>query len=144
MTQRQQTPPVLSLETTYNYVTRALQLLEKPGPGIQGSSWIKNAEAITTQPKGSIIYVKPEDERAEAWCFIGSLKAVTKYDPNPEAAYLYLYACINAANALLLSANHSTAGKAGAAPQINDNALSFGTVRQLLVNTQNFLIRKGA
>jgi hypothetical protein len=132
--------PVLSNQTAYDYLTRAQLLLEKPRykyPGTIGSqpikleehSWIRNAEAFS-DALGK--HVAPEDELASAWCTIGVLKAVTKYDPNPEAAYRYVYSIMNAANAALIAA--------GSAPSLNDVS-DYKTVINLFENGRTFLLR---
>lgn len=130
--------PVLSPATTYDYLTRALQLLEKPGLGISGTSWIQMREAVNKQGQG----VAPESEQADAWCVIGVLKAVTQYDANPDAAYRYAYSILNAANPALVAIGGS--GLSGAAPSLNDHAYSFSQVQALFENAKQFLLRHGA
>jgi len=130
--------PALSPSTTYNYLSRALNLLEKPGFGIAGTSWIQNREAVDKQGHG----VAPESEQADAWCTIGVLKAVTRYDPDPDAAYRYAYSILNAANPALVAIGGS--GLAGAAPSLNDHAYSFDQVKSLFENAKLFLLRHGA
>jgi hypothetical protein len=120
--------PVLSNQTAYDYLTRAQQLLEKPGPTANSHSWIRFAEAINAQG----VHCAPESEQAQAWCTIGVLKAVTKYDPNPEAAYRYVYSIMNAANAALIAA--------GSAPSLNDVS-DYETVINLFENGRTFLLR---
>lgn len=113
----------------YEYLTRALQLLEKPrykttatqvnplhyeGHAVKlaDHSWIKNAEAFSDQ-LGK--HVKPEDEMASAWCTIGVIKAVTKYDDDPDAAYRYCLSVLNAANPAYIAE-----GSSNAQPSLND------------------------
>lgn len=121
--------PVLSNQTAYDYLTRAQQLLEKPRYPHE-HSWIQFAEAISSDGH----HVAPESEQAQAWCTIGVLKAVTKYDPNPEAAYRYVYSIMNAANAALIAA--------GSAPSLNDVS-DYETVINLFENGRTFLLRHG-
>lgn len=116
----------------YEYLVRALQLLEKPrygkpsnsypheAPLLAPHSWITGAEAITADGQ----YVSPEDERADAWCTIGVVKAVTKYDPDPDAAYRYVLSILNAANPMYVAE-----GTASAQPHLNDNG-SWPLVRK--------------
>jgi hypothetical protein len=120
--------PVLSNQAAYDYLTRAQQLLEKPGPTANSHSWIQFAEAINSDGQ----LCAPESEQAQAWCTIGVLKAVTKYDPNPEAAYRYVYSIMNAANAALIAA--------GSAPSLNDVS-DYETVINLFKNGRTFLLR---
>lgn len=107
----------------YEYLVRALQLLEKPRytyPKTIGSqpikladnSWIRNAEAFS-DALGK--HVNPEDEMASAWCTIGVIKAVTKYDPDPDAAYRYCLSVLNAANPMYVAY-----GQENAQPHLND------------------------
>lgn len=103
------------------YLTRALQLLEKPGPRNQPNSWIRNAEALDDQLR----HCKPEDERAQAWCTIGVLKAVTHYDPDPPKAYQYCLSILNLANPAYVAT-----GSKSAQPTLNDRADSFDQVRK--------------
>lgn len=106
--------------SAYDYLTRALQLLEQPrvrmtstGPLVVApNSWIINAEAYSDQ-LGT--HVAPEDEAASAWCTIGVVKAVTKYDPDPEAAYRYCLSVLNAANPMYIAE-----GSQNAQPALND------------------------
>lgn len=120
----------------YDYLVRALQLLEKPRMGrvhksstqdipdalmeIAPHSWITGAEAISADGT----YVAPEDERAEAWCTIGVVKAVTKYDDNPDAAYRYVLSIMNAANPMYVAE-----GSSNAQPALNDSG-SFELVQK--------------
>lgn len=104
----------------YDYLVRALQLLEKPryskptnGELLAEHSWIRNAEAWSDSLQQ---HVAPEDERADAWCTIGAVKAVTKYDPDPEAAYRYCLSLLNAANPMYVAE-----GTSQAQPRLNDN-----------------------
>lgn len=105
----------------YEYLTRALQLLEKPRKN-QLHSWIKNAEAITADGT----YCEPEDERADAWCTIGAIKAVTKYDDNPDAAYRYCLSVLNAANPMYVAE-----GSQHAQPTLNDYVADFSLIQRL-------------
>lgn len=130
--------PVLSPATTYDYLTRALQLLEKPGNGISGTSWIQMREAVNKRGQG----VAPESEQADAWCVIGALKAVTHHDPDPDAAYRYVYSILNAANPVLVAIGGE--GLSGAAPALNDHVYSFDQIRSLFENAKLFLLRHGA
>lgn len=112
--------------SAYDYLVRALQLLEKPRrrPSanrengdidvveIAPHSWIQNAEAWSDQLQK---HVAPEDERADAWCTIGVIKAVTKYDDNPDAAYRYCLSLLNAANPMYVAE-----GSSYAQPVLND------------------------
>jgi hypothetical protein len=117
--------------SAYDYLVRALQLLEQPryiSPSklpyskVADHSWIRNAEAYS-DILGS--WVAPEDERATCWCTIGVIKAVTKYDPDPEAAYRYCLSIMNAANPAYVAV-----GSQAAQPTLNDQAESFDTVRK--------------
>lgn len=104
-----------------DYLTRALQLLEQPrvrmtpdGPRqVADHSWITNAEAFSDQ-LGT--HVAPEDESASAWCTIGAVKAVTKYDADPDAAYRYCLSVLNAANPMYIAE-----GSQNAQPALNDS-----------------------
>lgn len=127
------TTPILTLQACYDRIDRALSLLEKPGKGIGGSSWIQYAEAIT--PSG--IHCAPESEQADAWCVIGVLKAVSAHDPDPQASYCYLYSLLNLANTQLVAIGGS--GLQGAAPTLNDHAYDFATVRQLFTNAKHWI-----
>jgi hypothetical protein len=117
----------------YEYLTRALQLLEQPrySPAnpfvpepirIADHSWIRNSEAWSDQ---LCKWVAPEDEMASAWCTIGVVKAVTKYDPDPEAAYKYCLSVLNAANPAYVAV-----GTEQAQPCLNDNAPGFEPIRR--------------
>lgn len=108
--------------SAYDYLVRALQLLEKPryGKSVNGQapllaehSWIRNAEAFSDLLQ---THVAPENELASAWCTIGVVKAVTKYDPDPDAAYRYCLSLLNAANPMYVAE-----GTAQAQPHLNDN-----------------------
>lgn len=116
--------PAPATSSAYEYLTRALQLLEKPGPKQQPNSWIRDREAINAQGEPC----SPESEQAEAWCTIGVLKAVTRYDADPEAAYRYCLSVLNAANPLYVAT-----GSKQAQPQINDDpsTTSFETIQRL-------------
>lgn len=127
----------------YDYLTRALQLLEKPryrtrlSPGeepykLADHSWIKNAEAWSDQ-LGK--HVAPEDEMASAWCTIGVVKAVTKYDSDPDAAYRYVLSILNAANPTYIAE-----GSANAQPRLND-AGDWPTVRRFFQRGINMALR---
>lgn len=109
----------------YDYLVRALQLLEKPrygkpdmqthqAPLLAEHSWIQNAEAFSDM---LVKHVAPEDEAASAWCTIGAVKAVTKYDPDPDAAYRYCLSLLNAANAMYIAE-----GSSNAQPALNDSS----------------------
>lgn len=119
--------------SAYDYLVRALQLLEKPrygkpdpnnhiAPIIEPNSWITGAEAWSDKLQK---HVAPEDEAADAWCTIGAVKAVTKYDPDPDAAYRYCLSLLNAANPMYVAE-----GTAQAQPYLNDNG-SWPLVRKL-------------
>lgn len=118
------------------YLTRALALLEKPRWAkctpdevragtlpmmIAEHSWITGAEAISIEG----VYCEPEDERAQAWCTIGVVKAVTHYDPEPVKAYTYCLSILNLANPAYVAT-----GSKNAQPYLNDTAESFETVRR--------------
>lgn len=103
------------------YLERALQLLEKPGPHGQPNSWITMREAIDKDGKPC----NPESEQAQAWCTIGVIKAVTHYDPDPERAYRYCLSILNLANPAYVAT-----GTYSAQPILNDQATSFETVRR--------------
>lgn len=123
----------------YDYLVRALQLLEKPRHKIYNGhvelthahSWITGAEAITADGK----YVQPEDERADAWCTIGVVKAVTKYDPDPDAAYRYCLSLLNAANPMYIAE-----GSSNAQPRLNDRG-SFQLVQKFFQRAINMAAR---
>lgn len=115
----------------YDYLVRALQLLEKPrygkpsastheAPLLADNSWITGAEAWSDILN---TWVAPENELASAWCTIGVVKAVTKYDPDPDAAYRYVLSILNAANPIYVAE-----GSSNAQPRLNDNG-SFQLVR---------------
>lgn len=105
-----------------SYLQRALQLLESPRRDQQHNivhphSWIKNAEAIAANGT----HVAPEDERAVAWCTIGVVKAVTKYDENPDAAYRYVCSLLDASPIVLAHDRLESS---------NDSATDFERVRK--------------
>lgn len=127
------TTPILPLQACYDRIDRALSLLEKPGKGIGGSSWIQYAEAINQAGA----HCAPESEQADAWCVIGVLKAVSAHDPDPSASYRYLYSILNLSNSTLLSIG--SAGLSGPAPVLNDHAYSFDQVRQLFTNAKHWI-----
>lgn len=105
------------------YLQRALQLLEKPGPRNQPHSWIVGREAIDS----SGMPCAPESEQACAWCTIGVVKAVTHYDPiSPDKAYTYCLSIMNLANPAYVAT-----GNKHAQPELNDEAsTSFDTIRR--------------
>lgn len=114
------TPPATMNATTY--LRRALQLLEAPRRDQQGNithpnSWIRNAEAILANGQ----HCEPEDERAVGWCTIGVVKAVTKYDDNPEPAYRYVCSLLDASPIVIA---HDSL------PSSNDSAETFERVRK--------------
>lgn len=111
--------PVTSNAT--EYLTRALQLLEKPRPPSHDNSWIQYAGAI----RDDGTYCEPQDERACAWCTIGAVRAVTFYDDKPEEAYKYCLSILSAANPQTIALGHE-----GALPYINDGG-SFERVRRM-------------
>lgn len=114
------------------YLSRALQLLEKPGPKGQPNSWITGREAI--DDKG--YPVNPESEQAQAWCTIGVLKAVTHYDPDPQRAYTYCLSILNLANPAYVAT-----GSRSAQPELNDRATDFSTVRKFFQKAIAYLER---
>lgn len=104
------------------YLSRALELLEKPGPNHQPNSWITMREAIDQDGHAC----NPESEQAQAWCTIGVLKAVTHYDPvDPQKAYQYCLSILNLANPAYVAT-----GSKSAQPELNDQAQSFEQVRR--------------
>lgn len=114
----------------YEYLVRALQLLEKPRPN-QPHSWIQYHEAIDEQGH----YVEPHSERAVAWCTIGVVKAVTHYDPDPDAAYRYCLSILNAANPAYIAT-----GSNAAQPELNDSG-SWELVHTFFERAINFAAR---
>lgn len=123
------TTPVVPATVAYEYLDRALQMLDKPRPNNNvDNSWIQHAEAI----KADGTYCMPEDEQAVAWCTIGVVKAVTHYDPNPDQAYTYLLSLLNMANPIAI-ANDTL-------PNVNDTN-AYAVVRNMFIKAMNLAIR---
>lgn|SRR5678815_1987835 len=121
--------PVVSPTQAYEYLHRALQLLEEPRPP-HPNSWIQSAEAIDNEGR----YCNPESERAVAWCTIGVVMAVTHYDPHPEEAYKYVLSLLNMANPIAI-ANDSL-------PAVNDTH-AFETVRRMFQKAMGLALKFG-
>lgn len=129
------TKPVPATLNALSYLQRALMLLEQPRTNQQHevthpNSWIRSAEAI--QQDGN--HCAPEDERAVAWCTIGVVKAVTKYDDNPDAAYRYVCSLLDASPVVL---SH------GSLPSSNDTADTFERVRKTFLRAIKLAERFG-
>lgn len=129
------TPPVVAPQDTYEYLRRALQLLEAPragNPQAPCNSWIKGREAVDINGNSC----SPESDLAVAYCEIGAVRAVTHYasdDPVVRAAtYNYVLSILQAANPMAINA--------GSVPSVNDNPdTEFSRVQRMFHKAMAFV-----
>lgn len=123
------TLPVVAPALAYEYLNRALLLLEKPCEyNGKSNSWIQGREAITADG----LSCAPESELAVAWCTIGVVRAVTHYDPVPDAAYRYILSLLNMANPIVITN--------GSLPGVNDTH-AFQVVQRMFEKAKILAIR---
>lgn len=124
------TLPVVPPALAYDYLARALQLLEQPCEYNKPNSWIQGYEAITQEG----LSCAPESELAVAWCTIGVVRAVTHYDQAPDAAYRYILALLNMANPIAIAQNNL--------PSVNDTH-TFQVVQRMFQKAKVLTIKFG-
>lgn len=124
--------PVVSPELAYDYLNRALLLLEKPSSyNNSPHSWIQGREAVRADGTGCA----PESEQAVAWCTIGVVRAVTYYDQtSPDAAYKYILSLLNMANPIVFTKD--------SLPGVNDTH-AFSTVQRMFEKAKVLAIKFG-
>ena len=127
---KSQVSAVCSPQETYDYLTRALQLLEAPRYNtkmevIANNSWVQNTLAI--QADG--VHCDPRSDLAVAYCTLGAIQAVT---PDDRIA-TYVNSIIDMANPSIVAS--------GSIPNVNDHARSFERVQRLFHRAQELVTK---
>lgn len=122
--------PKLDYTTAYQLLDRAQQLLQH--------GWVQGRLAVDAHGSSC----EPYSEKAQAWCEIGAIQAVTHYLDEPLQAERYLVSILHAANATSTLPAYRSSSDVGGIPAVNDTTTTTKEhVIRMLARAKQYLTR---